>query len=161
MIVASCTGKRTSNGKILAQAKVVSAERLARWHRTARRIFPVLALVPIALLVMGVLSQLWAGPQQTRIVVGLGATTCQQFNDEVKSNPVVRRDYLAWAQGFMSGILLGRPAGVDEGLDLNPATFSLVDQLHFLEDHCAQHTSADFADAVEALYKRLRKEGKT
>lgn len=90
------------------------------------------------------------------MIVGLGATTCQQFNDDVKSNPLVRRDYLAWAQGFMSGILLGRPPGVDTGLDLNPGTFDLINQLH-LEDHCARNTSVDFADAVEALYKRLRK----
>jgi hypothetical protein len=49
----------------------------------------------------------------------------------------------------------------DVGLDLNPATFGLINQLHFPEDHCAQNSSADFADAVDALYKRLRKEGKT
>jgi len=61
----------------------------------------------------------------------------------------------------MSGILLSRPAGVDEGLDLSPTTFDLVNQLHFLEDHCAKNTSLDFSDAVEALYKRLRQEGKT
>src|SRR6266481_412179 len=66
-------------------------------------------------------------------IVGLGATTCQRFNDDVRSNPLVRRDYLAWAQGFMSGILVSRPACVDEGLDLNPTTFGLVNQLHFLE----------------------------
>jgi hypothetical protein len=39
--------------------------------------------------------------------------------------------------------------------------FGLVNQLHFLEDHCAKNTSLDFSDAVEALYKRLRQEGKT
>jgi hypothetical protein len=161
MIVAPYGGKGTSVGKILTQAKVVSVERLDPRHRITRRSFSVLALVPIALMVMGVCSQLWAGPQQIRIVVGLGATTCQQFNHDVKSNPAVRRDYLAWAQGFMSGILLSRPPGVDEGLDLNPATFNLMDQLHFLEDHCAQNSSADFADAVEALYKRIRNVGKT
>ncbi len=89
----------------------------------------------------------------------MGATTCQRFNDDVRSNPSVRRDYLAWAQGFMSGVLLSRPPGIDEGLDLAPATFDLIGQLHFLEDHCSQNAAADFADAVEALYKRLRKEG--
>jgi len=51
----------------------------------------------------------------------------------------------------MSGILVSRPAGVDEGLDLNPTTFGLVNQLHFLEDHCAKNTSLDFSGAVEAL----------
>lgn len=60
----------------------------------------------------------------------------------------------------MSGIRVSRPPGVDEGLDLNPPTFALIQQLQFPEDHCARNESLDFADAVEALYKRLRKEGK-
>ncbi len=97
----------------------------------------------------------------TAKIVGLGATTCQRFTDDVKANPAVRRDYLAWAQGFMSGIISSRPPGVDEGLDLAPATFDLIRQLHFLEDHCARNSSMDFSDAVAALYKRLRLEGKT
>jgi hypothetical protein len=121
---------------------------------------PFVLVLSITLLVADGWCELRAEPPKARIV-GLGATTCQQFNDDVKSNPLVRRDYLAWAQGFMSGILLGRPPGVDAGLDLNPASFDLINQLHFLEDHCARNTSVDFADAVEALYKRLRKEGKT
>jgi hypothetical protein len=94
-------------------------------------------------------------------VVGLGATTRQQFNDDIKANPALRRDYLAWAQGFMSGIILSRPAGVDQGLDLAPKTFDLVSQLHFLEGHCARNAVLDFSDAVEALYKRFRLEGRT
>lgn len=61
----------------------------------------------------------------------------------------------------MSAMLLSRPAGVDEKLDLNPVTFDLINQFHFLEDHCARNTSLSFSDAVEALYKRLRNEGKT
>jgi hypothetical protein len=97
----------------------------------------------------------------TARIVGLGATTCQRFTDDVKANPALRRDYLAWAQGFMSGIISSRPPGVDEGLDLAPATFDLIKQLHFLEDHCARNSSLDFSDAVAALYKRLRLEGKT
>ena len=98
---------------------------------------------------------------QTRKIVGMGATTCQRFNADVATHLASRRDYLAWAQGYMSGILLGRPAGVDDGLDLDPTTFSLLNQLKFLEDYCAGNASMDFGDAVEALYKRLRKEGKT
>ena len=101
-----------------------------------------------------------AEPQTARIV-GLGATSCLQFDEDVRLNPSVQRDYLAWGQGYMSGILMGRPAGGDEGLDLNPPTFDTITQLHFLRDYCAENTSANFADAVEALYKRLRREGKT
>jgi hypothetical protein len=94
-------------------------------------------------------------------IVGLGATTCVQFNEDTRSNPAVQRDYLAWAQGYMSGILVGRPPGIDQGLDLNPPSFDMIDQLNFLRDYCAKSASANFADAVEALYKRLRREGKT
>lgn len=94
-------------------------------------------------------------------IVGLGATTCQRFEDDVKADPAVRRDYLAWAQGFMSGIISSRPPGVDEGLDLAPGSFDLIKQVQFLEDYCARNVTLDFSDAVAALYKRLREEGKT
>jgi hypothetical protein len=97
----------------------------------------------------------------TRKIVGPGATPCQRFNADIATNPASRRDYLAWAQGYMSGILLGRPAGIDDSLDLDPPTFGLLNQLKFLEDYCAGNASMDFGDAVEALYKRLRQEGKT
>jgi len=61
----------------------------------------------------------------------------------------------------MSGIISSRPPGVDEGLDLAPVSFDLIKQLHYLEDYCARNVSLDFSDAVAALYKRLRQEGKT
>ena len=128
--------------------------------RIDRRLLGLLTSLSIALLGAAAGRDLRAEAAKARIV-GLGAATCQQFNDDIKSNPLVRRDYLAWAQGFMSAILLSRPTGVDEGLDLNPATFGLIDQLQFLENHCAKNTSRDFSDAVEALYKRLRQEGRT
>lgn len=98
---------------------------------------------------------------RTAKIVGLGAATCGRFMGDIAADPRVRRDYLAWAQGFMSGIILSRPPGVDEGLDLNPASFDLIAQLRFLEDHCARNESLDFSQAVEALYRRLRREGKT
>jgi hypothetical protein len=123
------------------------------------RLIRTLILSSIMLVTTGV-SELRAETPKANIV-GLGAATCQQFNDDIKSNPPVRRDYLAWAQGFMSGILSSRPLGVDEGLDLNPPTFGLASQLRFLEDYCAKNASVNFSDAVEALYKRLRQEGKT
>lgn len=97
----------------------------------------------------------------TARIVGLGAATCRQFAADTAADPQVRKDYLAWAQGFMSGIILSRPPGVDVGLDLNPPTFGLMAQLRFLEEHCAENESLDFSTAVEALYKRLRAEGRT
>lgn len=94
-------------------------------------------------------------------IVGLGATSCLQFTTDVEKSPAVQRDYLAWAQGFMSGVLLSRPAGVDEGLNLAPPTFPLLRQLEFLRGYCQQRPNEDFSDAVLDLYKRLRKEPST
>jgi hypothetical protein len=98
---------------------------------------------------------------RTARIVGLGAATCRQFTADAAADPQVRKVYLAWAQGFMSGIILSRPPGADVGLDLNPPTFGLMAQLRFLEDHCARNDAAYFSTAVEALYKRLRLEGRT
>lgn len=98
---------------------------------------------------------------RTAQIVGLGATTCRQFAVDVAADPQARKEYLAWAQGFMSGIVLSRPPGIDVGLDLDPPTFGLMGQLRFLEEHCARNETTDFSGAVEALYKRLRLEGKT
>ncbi|MBR2120128.1 MAG: hypothetical protein IJ935_16070 [Afipia sp.] len=126
----------------------------------AARLLLIRALFLVAVFAVSAPGSLRAQAQTAKIV-GLGATTCQRFSDDVKANPAVRRDYLAWAQGFMSGILSSRPPGIDEGLDLAPVSFDLIKQLHFLEDYCARNVSLDFSDAVAALYKRLRQEGKT
>jgi len=94
-------------------------------------------------------------------IVGLGATPCPQFEREANERPAVQREYLAWAQGFMSGILMSRPPGVDVGLDLNPRSFGLRNQVEFLREHCRQHPTQDVSDATVELYRRLRREGAT
>lgn len=131
-----------------------------RMIRRAGRLPVVLALLTTVVLPTDAAPELRAQPLKATIV-GLGAATCQQFNDDVRSNPLIRRDYLAWAQGFMSGILSSRPPGVDEGLDLAPPTFPLMRQLDFMTDFCTRNMALDFSDGVAALYKRLRLEGKT
>jgi hypothetical protein len=81
------------------------------WRRSARacpRLFFVAALCFAAVVAVDASRDLRAeAPKAT--IVGLGAATCQRFNDDIKSNPLLRRDYLAWAQGFMSGTLSSRP----------------------------------------------------
>ena len=103
----------------------------------------------------------WAVPAQAEPkvkIVGIGAVSCALFTSDVSANPALRRDYLAWAQGFMSAFLLSRPRGIDERLDLTPPTFPLMKQLEFLQDYCIHHPSVDFSGAVEALYQRVRSE---
>jgi hypothetical protein len=94
-------------------------------------------------------------------IVGLGAVRCEEFNQEIRDRPALQRDYLAWAQGYMSGLLQRAPSGVDEGLDLLPLTLPLPKQLELLRRYCAQNPSSDFSDAAVELYRRLRSEGST
>jgi hypothetical protein len=94
-------------------------------------------------------------------IVGLGATPCPQFEREANERPAVQREYFAWMQGFMSGILISRPPEVDVGLDLNPRSFGLPRQIEFLREHCRQHPTQDVSDATVELYRRLRREGGT
>jgi hypothetical protein len=56
----------------------------------------------------------------------------------------------------MSAILLSRPAGVDEQLNLLPPTLRLLEQLRFLHERCTNFPDNSFSEAVEALYKHLR-----
>jgi hypothetical protein len=93
---------------------------------------------------------------ETAKIVGLGAATCALFNQEIRENPMLQRDYFAWAQGFMSGALIRAPQGVDEGLDLTPPSFPLHEQADFLRSFCTKNQDQDYMDAVRALYHRLR-----
>ncbi|GJD97576.1 hypothetical protein [Methylobacterium iners] len=109
----------------------------------------------VTLAAAALLSASCAQAQSVKIV-GIGASTCTRFNAEIAAAPSAERDYLAWAQGFMSGALVRAPPGVDEGLDLAPADFPLGLQAEFLRDFCLKHEAGDFSDAVHALYRRLR-----
>ena len=89
-------------------------------------------------------------------IVGIGASTCTRFLQEIEGNPLAEREYVAWAQGYMSGLLIRAPAGKDEGLDLAPPAFPLLKQAAFLRTFCATNREADFSDAVNTLYRTLR-----
>jgi hypothetical protein len=136
----------------LAPKKVVSVVVPREWEKAMRRlIWVILTCIMMA----------GDGQAQTAKIVGLGATGCREFIAETTQNPALQRDYLAWVQGFMSGLLLSRPPGVDEGLNLAPSTFPLLKQLEFLRDYCIQNASDRFTDAILSLYRRLRKESAT
>lgn len=89
-------------------------------------------------------------------IVGVGAAPCKNFNEEIVRNPAVERDYVAWAQGLMSGILLRAPAGVDESLDLIPSNYPLQKQAGFLRSFCQNHPDRNYGDGVLDLYRLLR-----
>lgn len=97
-----------------------------------------------------------SAPAQMAKIVGIGASSCARFNEEISRSPSTERDYFAWAQGFMSGVLLQAPPGQDEKLDLAPPSFSLLKQAAFLREFCSKRPSQSHADAVLELYLRLR-----
>lgn len=90
-------------------------------------------------------------------IVGIGATSCARFTTEITTNTEAEKTYLAWMQGYMSGIMIGRPAGVDESIDLTPYKFPLTAQAQFIREFCAKQPKSDFADGVEQLYLKLKR----
>ena len=94
---------------------------------------------------------------ETGEIVGHGAARCSEFLQEYARDPGAERIYFAWAQGYMSAILLSRPAGVDHDLSLRPAVFPLRKQLSFVRAYCTEQPHQGYADAVQALYLYLRK----
>ena len=111
---------------------------------------PLIAAVIFACLLTG------QAQAQAVKIVGIGASTCQRFTREIDGTPQAERDYFAWAQGYMSGLLIRAPAGKDESLDLTPPTFPLLKQASFLRTYCSSNPGADFSDAVNELYRTLR-----
>jgi hypothetical protein len=89
-------------------------------------------------------------------IVGIGASNCTKFLEEASVDPHTGGEYMAWTQGYMSGLLVRAPEGKDEGVDLAPASFPLRKQAQFLRVYCEANPRQDFTDAVERLYKTLR-----
>ena len=94
-------------------------------------------------------------------IVGLGATPCATFVIEIERSPALQRDYFAWAQGFMSGVLIRAPTGIDQDLNLNPPAFALNQQVEFLREFCSTNPDRDYNDGVLELYRVLRGKQRT
>ena len=89
-------------------------------------------------------------------IAGIGAISCAGFLKEAEGNTATEKHYFAWAQGYMSGLLIRAPKGVDEDLNLIPPTFPLFKQVTFLRDYCIAHPEHDYVDSVQMLYRTLR-----
>jgi hypothetical protein len=95
------------------------------------------------------------GSAQPVEIAGIGVTRCHDFIQQVGRDPAVEGDYFAWAQGFMSGVLLrGRP-GQDESLKLVPSQLPPEQQRQFLLDYCKHNPLRYYFHATAALYQRL------
>ena len=117
-----------------------------------------LSIIPPCTLFVAVLVPILcaSASAQSVKIVGIGASPCAKFLLEASADPRYGREYMAWAQGYLSGLLIRAPQGKDENLDLAPSSFPLRRQAGYLRTYCETHRSADFSDAVEELYKELR-----
>lgn len=109
---------------------------------------------------MAVLSGIYSSGNanaQTVDIVGLGASSCQRFLSDIAINPHIEGQYLAWAQGYLSGLLIRAPKGVDENLKLLPVDFPIQRQAVLLKKFCRTNSDKDYVDGVQLLYKTLRK----
>jgi hypothetical protein len=89
-----------------------------------------------------------------------GRHSLPTYLNQIAKNQIAEREYFAWAQGFLSGLLMRAPPGRDESLKLNPAEFPVGVQLPFLREYCATQQKWDFTDAVIALFQKLREYSK-
>ncbi len=92
---------------------------------------------------------------QTVKIVGYGAASCVDFLRDYARDVMSERVYFAWAQGYMSGILMKAPIVTDDHVDLTPPDLLIRVQMSFVHQYCAEHDSSDYSDAVTALYRRL------
>lgn len=144
-------------GRIQKRGRQVTKYEVDLLTAHARTWLPLLAGILVSI---SVVKQSAAQPQSSNDpyvkIVGIGAQSCQGFDQDIRANPQVIRDYVAWAQGFMSGALMRAPEGTDVGLDLLPDRLNLDAQIGFLRRYCRDHRDRAFSDAVIDLYRILQ-----
>jgi hypothetical protein len=129
-----------------ASARKLPASRNANVRSSAAAI--VLATISAALSPSVANSQMVA-------VVGTGTAKCGKYLTEISAKPEAEREYFSWAQGYMSGILLSAPPGVDDSLQLITEKLPVASQINFMRQFCGQKPDTSYSDGVEALYRAL------
>lgn len=96
-----------------------------------------------------------AAKADTMIVMGAGFMSCLQFNVlNRQSRGEAQEAFFYWAQGFMSGLNMGRV--VAGQFPKNLASIDLDDQERFLLGYCAAHADKQYMDAVIELLGQFK-----
>src|SRR5215217_9717284 len=69
---------------------------------------------------------------------GLGASSCLRFALDYTRMPRSEEQYFVWAQGYMSAIMMMAPGGIDDDLNLLPASYPKATQMAWIRGVCAQ-----------------------
>ena len=84
--------------------------------------------------------------------MGIGTKTCGEFAKDYAASPTRSEDiYFAWAQGFMTGLNLGK----SDPTYSNMGAKTVESQEYAIRQYCDQHPLADFMSAIVDLYKTL------
>lgn len=131
---------------------------LAKGHRMFRNYLKLPRVCTFRALCAVVAGMLFVGEAEAQSVkiVGIGASSCRSFLQQTTGKPEIEKNFFAWAQGYMSGLLLRAPPGKDEDLDLAPDVYPLLKQAEFLRSFCTRNPDSDFSDGVNDLYRTLR-----
>jgi hypothetical protein len=86
---------------------------------------------------------------------GMGTIFCGAFNIAIQydKSEGTEETFFVWAQGFMSGLNVGAPPGIN--VRLVPEQFNSDRQKAFLRDYCAKNPNNKLHDGVRALYFKL------
>ena len=82
-------------------------------------------------------------------VAGAGSRSCAQMQADIRDLPNVRRAYVSWMQGYLSGRNGAREARGDSLVDL--ADYEA--QWEWLVQWCADRADRAFGEAVAALFE--------
>lgn len=87
--------------------------------------------------------------------VGPGASSCLKFALDYTRNSPSEEQYYIWAQGYMSAIAIMAPRGIDDDLDLLPASYPKESQMAWIRSVCTQDPQRSYGHAVRVLYRHL------
>lgn len=86
--------------------------------------------------------------------LGLGMQSCTEFDNEYKAHPeIVQAAYIAWAEGFMSGLNASATANKLPVRDLSK--IDLQSTAADIREYCAMHPFAAYDTAVLTMYNDL------
>jgi hypothetical protein len=84
-----------------------------------------------------------------------GASSCLRFALDYARMPPSEEQYFVWAQGYMSAIMMMAPGGIDDDLNLLPASYPKERQMGWIRSVCARDPQRSYSHAVWALYRHL------
>ena len=105
----------------------------------------------VAIAMIGACTVFSAAEAQVPAIAGAGSRTCAQMDVDISDLPNVRRAYVSWMQGYLSGRNAAREVAGQSLVDL--ADFEA--QWEWIVEWCGSRPQSAFAEGVDALFAKL------